>query len=144
MSMPGLLGDRRGLRDASGDGCRRLCWIGSRDDAVVGVNDLAQLDELLEAAQVAADLRAQRLGKEPGDLPAQLATRWAEGCVEDDLGASASRCGAEAHLARRVERGPFRGLPGNSLHWGRIGDLDVPVERDASRSGQAPARSPVA
>src|SRR5687767_13893142 len=62
-----------GLRDPRRDGCRRLRRIGSRDDAVVGVNDLAQLDELFAAPQIAADLRAQRLGKEPGDLPAQLA-----------------------------------------------------------------------
>src|SRR5215207_5174468 len=53
-----------GLRDPRRNGCRWLRRVGPRDDAIVGVNDLAQLDELLEAAQVAADFGAQRLGKE--------------------------------------------------------------------------------
>src|SRR5215217_1744697 len=62
-----------GLRDPRGDRSRRLRWIGSRNNAVVGVDDFTQLDKLLEAAQVAADLRAQRLGEEAADLLAQLA-----------------------------------------------------------------------
>src|SRR5215211_7964245 len=57
-----------GLRYPRRDRCRRLRWVGSRDDAVVGVDDLAQFDQLLEAAQVAANLRTERLGKEAGDL----------------------------------------------------------------------------
>src|SRR5688500_16320047 len=99
----GVSGGRCGLRDPRWNGFRRLRRIGSGNDAVVGGSDLAQLDELLAAPQVAADLGAQRLGKEARDLLAQLAARRAERRVEDDFGAASARGGAESHLARRVE-----------------------------------------
>src|SRR5215212_7019338 len=139
-----VVSDSCGLGDPRWHGCRRLGGVWSRDDAIVGVDDFAQLDQLLEAAQVAADLRAQRLGKDAGDLLAQLAARRVEPRVEDDFGPSPPGGGPETHLARCDQRRPCRGLPGDPLVWSRVGNLDVPVECDAGGSSQAPARVEVA
>ena len=99
------------------------------------MHDFAELDELLEAAQVVADLGAERLGKETRDLFSELASRRMELGVEEDLSASVGGSGSEPHHAGGVEMRPLGRSPGDLLIPEGLCDLDVPFQGDASGSG---------
>ena len=92
------------------------------------MNDLTQLDQLLETAEVIADLGAQGLGKDAGDLLADLPARWTEASIEDHLRAAIPGSRTEAHYALRGDARPVCGLPGDLLVGAAIGDLDIPLQ----------------
>src|SRR3712207_3019772 len=109
----------------------------------VGDDDLPQLDDLLEAAQVGLHLPIGVLAEELGEEGADGAARRA--VVEpdvDDRPAAADR-GLEAHRARGLDLRALQRAPGDAAVRLVLGQLGVPLDA-AARRLRDPVRTPLA
>src|SRR5215207_1452028 len=122
---------------------RPLLGVALARQSPVGRDDLAQLDDLLEAAQVDLHLPvrvfAQELREERADGPARRVV------VEpdvDDRAAPADRR-LEAHRARGLDLRAFERAPRDQLVRAVFGDFGVPLDA-AARRLRDPVRAPLA
>src|SRR5215207_7808248 len=122
---------------------RPLLGVALTHQRPVGDDHLAQLDDLLEAAQVDLHLRARVFAEELREERARRAARRA--VVEpdvDDRAAPADRR-LEAHRARGLDLRPFERAPRDQLVRTVFGDLGVPLDA-AARRLRDPVRAPLA
>src|SRR5215207_10450561 len=122
---------------------RPLLGVALTHQRPVGDDHLAQLDDLLEAAQVDLHLRARVFAEELREERADRAARRVVVELDvDDRAAPADRR-LEAHRARGLDLRAFERAPRDELVRAVFGDLGVPLDA-AARGLRHPVRATLA
>src|SRR6185312_8921476 len=108
--------------------------------AAIGADDLAGLDDLLEAVQVVVDLLLGRFVEEHRGELARLAARRPVFEIDAHDRAAIARPRLETHAAAALDVGPFERLPGDPLVRSVARDPRIPLDGRAGRSVDDPMR----
>ena len=109
----------------------------------VGDRNLSRLEQLLEAAQVVADLLFGLFAEQPGDAAAEAAGGRLVFEAHAHLGAARARRGLELDRAAVLNLRSFDRPPRDQLALAIRDDLGVPFDGRTGRRLRAPARASI-